>query len=180
MSETKNVRYNFCPVCGTAYQPDQLDTTSHICRKCNFVLYENQNATSSAIIIKNGQLLLVKRAHKPRVGYWDFPGGFIEMDETPQQAVIREVREELGVTIAINKLFNVYGPTEYKFQGKFHANCDIYFLAGINDDEIVLDDEISEYKWFSLDNLPRDDQLAFKVQIQLLADLKNDAELNKL
>lgn len=51
-----------------------------------------------------GRVLLVKRRRAPEVGHWGFPGGKVEFGETLVEAVAREIREELGVTIAVGNL----------------------------------------------------------------------------
>lgn len=175
-------QFLFCPVCGQAYQPDQIHSTSHRCAACGFVLYENQSATASAIIWQDNKLLLVKRARDPRQNCWDFPGGYIEPKEPPTDAVVREVREELGVSCRVKRLYNAYGPTSYIFQGKEGFNCDLYFLAELTDptQQIQPADDVADFAWFTFDSLPPSDTIAFPAQLKLLADLKRDAVLNKL
>lgn len=51
-----------------------------------------------------GRLLLIKRGHEPGKGLWSLPGGRVEAGETDEQAVIREVREETGLTVAVERL----------------------------------------------------------------------------
>jgi 8-oxo-dGTP diphosphatase len=62
-------------------------------------------AVGAAIIIQRGKILLTQRQqHKRLGGYWEFPGGKLEEGETPQQALARELREELDITIAVGAL----------------------------------------------------------------------------
>lgn len=65
---------------------------------------------------RNGQLLIYLRDNKPEIsfpGYWDLFGGRVEPDETPEQALVRELNEELGITISNYKLYKTYeSPTE--------------------------------------------------------------------
>ena len=56
-----------------------------------------------AIIVKDGKIILIKRT-KPNSTYWVFPGGRVEAGETKQQALVREVKEELGLDIAVKDL----------------------------------------------------------------------------
>lgn len=166
------VHYQFCPVCGAPYPPDQIGTPSHHCDQCQFVFYENQGATASAVIWQNNQLLLVKRALQPRQGYWDFPGGYVELHEPPQEAVIREVQEELGVPATVERLFNVYGPTQYEYQGLKRYNCDVYFLVKLESSILQPADDVAGAQWFSLDQLPPPDQIAFPAQLELIEDIR--------
>lgn len=169
MTETQ---YNFCPVCGNRYPESSVHGFAHQCEKCSFVLYENLNTTASAVIYQNDKLLLVKRAKDPSFGKWDFAGGFVEPNEHPEEAVKREILEEIGVEAEIQELFGMYGPTEYFFQGKRRYNGDLYYLATVKSLDLKADDDVADFKWFSLDELPSNDEIAFPAQLQLIADIK--------
>ncbi len=166
------IQYHFCPVCGTQYPSNSVEGFDHQCNSCGYVLYENLNTTSSAVIFQNNTLLMVKRAKNPSLGQWDFPGGFVEPNEHPQKAVAREIQEELGVQATIGELFGIYGPTEYFYQGKRRFNGDVYYLAELQSLDIKPADDVADFAWFSLDKLPPNDQIAFPAQITLIADIK--------
>ena len=96
--------YLFCPMCGTEYSKTTPNLHRH-CSKCNYTYFENLRVATGAIIIQKNQLLMVKRAINPQKGFWDIPGGFSEPDEHPEACIIREVKEELGISSKIIKLF---------------------------------------------------------------------------
>lgn len=166
------VVYQFCPVCGARYPVDSLLGFAHHCSVCGYTLYENLCFTASAVIVQNKQLLLVKRAKDPAIGEWDFPGGFVEPNEHPEQAVQREIKEELGVESTIGEFFGLYGPTEYFYQGKRRFNGDVYYTAQLLSDQLQPADDVADFAWFALDNLPSDDEIAFPAQLQLIRDIK--------
>jgi mutator protein MutT len=174
------VFYRFCPICGTAYEQSEITIWQHSCTNCGYVLYENQNTTASAVIVRKNQVLLVKRGKDPQKGLWDFPGGFVEVQEHPSEAVVREVREELGIECQVKRLYGVYAPTAYLYQGKQQYNCDIYYLVEVSNDDFHPGDDVDSCRWFSWDDLPSDEQIAFPVQITLLHDLKQDYFASKL
>ena len=61
---------------------------------------------SAALIFRNGKLLITQRPAKAHLGgLWEFPGGKREPDETFEQCLVREIREELGVEISVGELF---------------------------------------------------------------------------
>ncbi len=60
------------------------------------------------VSVKDGKVLLVKRAHKPFNGYWVLPGGHVEQGETIRDAAVREMREELGLDIEIIETIDVF------------------------------------------------------------------------
>lgn len=73
--------------------------------------YENPALTTDAVWIHRGRVLLVRRAKPPFRGMWAFPGGFVEPRETVEETVVRELREETGLTGRPWKLVGVYsGP----------------------------------------------------------------------
>ena len=112
---------------------------------------------------RDGKLLLVRRAIDPWHGCWDIPGGFCDADEHPQQTVVREIREEVGLDVAITGLLGIWMDTYGSGIGSAPAdatmNC--YYHAAVKDDAEPLVDrnESSEAAWFTPDRLP--DQLAF-------------------
>ena len=65
---------------------------------CEICAFNNPKATVTAIIIKDNKLLLLKRNEEPFKNCWDLPGGFLEQGETPEEAVVRELKEELGIS----------------------------------------------------------------------------------
>lgn len=73
----------------------------------------NPTRVVAALIERAGTVLIAKRPlHKPRGGFWELPGGKVEPGETDEDALIREIAEELGVTVEIT---SVYGRTEFMY-----------------------------------------------------------------
>lgn len=65
----------------------------------------NQIHVVAAIFVRDGRVLAARRAkHKAAAGFWEFPGGKVESGEDAREALIREIREELGVTIEVGRL----------------------------------------------------------------------------
>lgn len=101
-------------------------------------------------------------------GKWEFPGGKVEADETPQQALIREIQEELDVKIEVGELIDTI---EYDYP-TFHLSMDC-FLCVVVDGEIILK-EAEAARWldkdelYSVDWLPADIALIEKLQNSLL------------
>ena len=61
-----------------------------------------------AVVVRDGQVLLVKRRYEPLAGRWSLPGGMVEVGETLEQAVIREMHEETGLTVAVGPVIEVF------------------------------------------------------------------------
>lgn len=103
-----------------------------------------------AVIIKDGNILLLKDSSRP--DFWDVPGGRIDEDETIQQALLRELREELPShsNPRIGKLLNAY-----RIPGSIKDNLGLVLLFYKVDvdfeGEITLSDEHTEYAWLPFD-----------------------------
>jgi NADH pyrophosphatase NudC (nudix superfamily) len=149
------MEYRFCPLCGGTLKPDSKQ--KHLtCPQCNFVHYKNPKPCVGAVIIREGKVLLIRRAHEPYKDYWDFPGGFLECGEYPEEGLKREIAEELGIGIAIKRILGIY-PDSYGAGGVSTLN--VYYLCKISNGDIKPQTEIAEAKWFFPNELPA--KLAF-------------------
>ncbi|MEC8339839.1 MAG: NUDIX domain-containing protein [Nanoarchaeota archaeon] len=106
------------------------------------------NAVNLIIINDRNQVLLAKRAEDGKFkNCWSIPGGTVEHNETFEEALFREIKEELGCNVSWFKYFK-----SYFFEVKEFTCRPIYFFGEI-DGEINLDlNELSEYDWFDLDD----------------------------
>ena len=87
----------FCMHCGqrlTTAIPEGDRKRRLVCFDCGFVHYINPRPVAGVIPVReDGHLLLVRRAIEPRIGSWVFPGGFMDVGETAEEAGARETRE---------------------------------------------------------------------------------------
>jgi ADP-ribose pyrophosphatase YjhB (NUDIX family) len=79
-----------------------------VCGSCGHIHYLNPKVVAGAIPTENGKVWLLRRAIEPRRGSWTFPAGFMEMGESVEDAAARETAEELGMSIELGRLLNVY------------------------------------------------------------------------
>ena len=119
-----------------------------------------------AFIKRNNKYLAIKRAKNVEVGTWETPGGRVDLNERIEDALKREIREELGIEIKIKKFlgwgegFNC--PTEFGFN--IHRFV-LYFECLIVSGKLRLDPyEISEYKWVSLEEFKKLKPLSKPIQ----------------
>jgi len=124
--------FSCCPRCG---QPDfKFDSIKKFtCSACNFKFYINA-ATAVAGILEapDGKIVLTKRKFDPRSGFYGLPGGFVDCMERVEDALRREVFEEVGVSIGDIKFLASF-PNEYVFGGISYFTCDIAFVCPMND-----------------------------------------------
>lgn len=120
---------------------------------------------AAAIIKKNNKILIASRKTGEFAGMFEFPGGKVEIGETSEQALIREIHEELGVSIKIEEfLMNV----NYKYP-TFLLDMDC-FICSLNDEQITLNVHES-MKWIDV-HLANDIEW-IPADIQIIETLKN-------
>ena len=97
--------YKYCPRCRGRLMssPDAFE-----CPACGMVIYRNSAPTASLLIVRGDQVLLAKRGIEPRKGEYDVVGGFLKYGEDPVKGVIRETREETGLTVKLLHFLGVY------------------------------------------------------------------------
>jgi len=99
----------FCLKCGAPLQRCTHENHYHYeCTACDYIHWLNSRPCVEPVIIQNGKILFTKRALPPYQGYWDIPGGFLELGEDPVEGLHREMMEELGVTLEVIKLIGIY------------------------------------------------------------------------
>src|SRR5690554_1494186 len=102
----------FCPRCSSS-RFEVTGERSLKCPDCGFHLFINSAAAVAALVTDNkGRLLLTTRGVEPNYGKLDLPGGFIDPGETAEEAVIRELKEELGMQVKEVSYF-CSAPNEY-------------------------------------------------------------------
>jgi 8-oxo-dGTP diphosphatase len=110
--------HKHCIFCGGLLSREPVDErTRMICRSCGWIDYENPLPCAAAFVInEGGDILLVKRGVEPAKGKWSLPSGFIEIDESPEQACLREMKEETGLDGRILGLIGVYSQDSSRYK----------------------------------------------------------------
>ena len=123
------------------------------CELCNF---NNPKASATAVIIQNNKLLLLKRNEEPYKGTWDLPGGYLDGQESPQDAIRREMREELGVYVKEETFIKTVSGSG-KWGNKVFPVISFFYLVDIGDQKIKLNKENSKLKWIAIKDLHSED-----------------------
>lgn len=137
----------FCPRCGSDKFP-AVTLRSFLCGECGFNLYINAAAAVACMIFnENGELLLTRRAIEPHKGTLDLPGGFVDPMERAEDAVRRELREELGLEVR-NLWYLDSRPNEYTFGGLTVFTTDLAFrIEPVSCENLIASDDVSEFVW---------------------------------
>lgn len=140
-----NSVFKFCPKCGN----DGFISDSEkllVCSKCGFRYYINMSAAVAAIIHNDkNEILFTIRKHDPAAGKLDLPGGFVDLGETAENAVIREVFEELNLEITEMNFVGTF-TNKYVYGGLEYQTLDLVFDCNVNSfTTIKAADDVSGY-----------------------------------
>ena len=129
-SSEKIKPFNYCPACGS---PDISfsDMKKLVCRNCSLTYYQNVAAAAGAILEYDNKIVLIKRAKEPGKGKLDLPGGFVNPNESAEEALRREVKEELKIEVGKLEYLGSY-PNVYKYKGVVYHTCDLFFHSKID------------------------------------------------
>lgn len=160
--------YHYCPICGTSLEERFLfSQMRQTCPACGFVHFRDPKVAVIGLVMWDAHVLLIQRGVDPMKGKWALPGGYMDAGEMPADALARELREEVGLEIAIDELLEIFpmaGP------GVFNSGIVIAYRATILRDEpppLLCDDDVCEAGWFQVDEIP--EELAFESTHTLLA-----------
>ncbi|OGY22832.1 MAG: hypothetical protein A2172_01930 [Candidatus Woykebacteria bacterium RBG_13_40_15] len=126
------------------------------CKKCGFVFWNNPKPVVSTLIEKDGNVLMLKRAQEPFKGHWVLPGGFVDYDEEPEAAAIREFKEEAGLNIQIESVISAYRIGN----DPRGVHIDIVYVGRAGGKPKLDAKDFAKYGYFPLDRLP--DKIAYK------------------
>lgn len=151
----QNIR--FCGLCGAEMRlrevlPDRR--RYKVCVSCGFVNFPGPKLVAAALVVDAGRVLLLRRGLMPRIGYWTFPGGYVEIDETADQGAIRETWEEVGMHVTLGALIGLFSDPADPI-----AAVAVY-LAKPGAEAPALSEEATEVRYFAPDQIPWAD-LAF-------------------
>ena len=122
-----------------------------VCQKCGWINYENPLPVAvCAAMNEEREILIAKRNLKPGTNKWALPGGFIELNETPGQACLRELKEETNVEGEIARLIGVY----VRKTREYGAILIIGYEVNISKCDILVNSELKDARFFNKKALP--------------------------
>lgn len=144
-------------------------------KKCDCPLckFENPKMASTAIVIKDQKLMVLKRNEEPFKGDWDFMGGYLQKGETPEKALKREVKEELGVNCESTFIGSFTGTASYREFG--FPVLSFAYLTELKGEIKLNKNENSEVNWIPIEKL---DSIAFDSNQKILKFIKDKFTVN--
>ncbi|QGQ94302.1 NUDIX domain-containing protein [Paenibacillus psychroresistens] len=138
---------NFCSKCGSTVEVRSIGGADRLaCTSCDYIYWGNYSIGVGALIIKEGKILLVRRAQEPGKGYWTNPGGYIEQQEPIEETIVREVLEEAGIHAKVTGIIAVRDqPREIH---NLYIAFEMEYLSG---EPIPDDEEVDEAGFFTLE-----------------------------
>lgn len=139
-----SAKFQYCPSCGSGEFLLNNEKSKH-CRQCGFTLYVNASS-AVAVFIENelGELLVCRRGKEPAKGTLDLPGGFVDAAETAEEAVEREIAEELNAVV-IESVYLFSLPNEYEYSGLTVPTLDMFYRCRLaQTDRLQAADDVAE------------------------------------
>lgn len=142
----------FCPYCAGRLEAKFCEgAVRRYCRRCSEPIYENPVPAVCALVTdERWRVLLVRRAVEPKRGFWCLPGGFMELGETPEAAVLRELREETGIDGDVMALMGLRSTPNRIYHTVLVVGFAVRHLAG----RPVAGDDAQDIGWFEASGLP--------------------------
>lgn len=139
--------FGFCPLCGT--RSKNTGSIPFDCMKCGFRFHFPPTVAVGALITDpDHRLLFIERAREPGKGKLGLPGGFVDPGETAEQAVQREVLEEVGLKVK-DISFLVTFPNTYHYRGIVNDVLDLFFVCRVDSFQhlTVASSEVSDWQF---------------------------------
>ncbi len=124
--------FRYCPKCGAAaLKPDSAKSV--FCSACGFVYYFNVAAAVAGLIVnEKNELLVAVRGREPGKGMWDLPGGFVDAGESAEDALRREIKEELNLDVESLEYIASF-PNTYHYKNVTYPTCDLAYICHVSD-----------------------------------------------
>lgn len=142
-------KFRHCPACGSSHFEIQNEKSKR-CENCGFEFFLNPSSAVAAFITnEEGELLILTRKKDPGKGTLDLPGGFCDIAETAEEAIIREVKEETGLDVTrVEYLFSE--PNKYLYSEFNIPTLDLFFRCEVADTrQVTAMDDASGYVWMA-------------------------------
>jgi ADP-ribose pyrophosphatase YjhB (NUDIX family) len=146
-----------------------------VCPQCQFVQFHDPKVAVIALVTCRERILLIRRAVDPEKGKWALPGGYMDAGELPERAMQRELLEEVGLSVSVERLIDIYPMITPGEQSWINNGIVLAYHAvprNARCTTLTPNDDASDARWFGAHTLPQ--ALAFESTHQLLALWRNE------
>ncbi len=161
----------YCPRCGGARLSMQhrFGRERLTCGTCGYIFFRDPKVGAGVFIEDAGRVLLIRRGVNPGMDLWCLPSGFIEHDEAPEVAAVREAFEETGLHVALGELMGLHS---YLDPARGNGILILYRAHAVGG-TLSAGDDAKEARYFAPAELPGPDQIAFRTHRIVLNDWKD-------
>ena len=152
---------NYCQRCGHTLDQKVLEGRARpFCPSCGYVVFLDPKLAAVVLVSLNGSLVLVRRGIEPAIGRWSFPSGYVDRGEAVEDAAMREVMEETGLEVRLDRFVGLYSKTEGRVVLAVYS-------ASVVGGELQAGPEVQEVGTFAPEELP---PLPFPHDYEILKD----------
>lgn len=153
---------NYCLKCGGSMESRHaFGRERPVCTVCGRIHFQDPKVAAGVLVEREGKILLVRRVNQPNQGQWTLPAGFVDSDEDPRDAAVRECLEETGLEVRITRIVDIVHGREHP-DG---ANIVIIYAAEEVGGTLAALDDADEVGFFGPDEIP---PIAFEATKQIL------------
>lgn len=162
--------FRFCPRCGGEYL-SIYEQRAIRCGRCGFLFFFNTCTAAGGFVFHQDRLILCVRAKDPGKGKLDLPGGFVDFDETVEDALRREIEEELNVETT-NYRYLSSAPNDYLYGGVLYKITDLFFICDAPQiDTLRAADDVADFRLVSPYDV-QPEELAFNSTRRAFVELR--------
>lgn len=145
-----------CLRCGRPVSRTTRDDPRRIgCPRCRYLIYDYPRPCAGIVVVKSGTALVLRRAHAPRRGCLDIPGGFMEAGEQIEAAARRELHEETGLRVGRAEWLGFYWDRYYLRGFGYFPTMNFYYLARWRSGTPRAADDAASAEWMPIARLGR-------------------------
>lgn len=147
---------NYCPRCAApVVSMVKFGRERPVCPACGWIFFADPKVAAAVLVEQENRILLVRRVNEPFRGLWTLPAGFVNADEDPAEAAIRECLEETGLEVALAGILEIIHGREHARGADFV----IFYRGQVTGGNLQAGDDADAAAWFQRGSLP---ELAFQ------------------
>ena len=146
--KAKSSDSKYCSACAAVLEVREVANRKRpVCPACGHVVYHDPKVAAICIVERDLKVLMVKRGNQPGIGLWSMPGGYVDRGEVVEEAAVREVLEETGLEVKVDRLVGL-------FSKESHPVIVAAYTAREVGGRLQAGPEALDVGFFSLDDLP--------------------------